>query len=350
MNRKTIVIRHSLLLLLLFTLLQAMILHETIPCPEEMPLQKVGMTSRQFVDSNRINWNGSGHKITRGILWYPADDADSKKERTLGPDPEFVVIERGILKKGKYPLVLLSHGAGGSPMSLAAWGHYLATRGYIVAAIDHRDTTGQSSLGSLSLSDQQMWRRPGDVSALLDHLLSDPEFGPAIDTSRIAAAGFSLGGYTVIAVGGARLSLGNLQAQSRIEDLPEPIRTSVQRYTALLGKDSLLQASVKHSGDSYKDGRVKGIFALSPAIGQGFTKAGLSDIDVPVEIVVGETDFIAPKETNAQLYANGIKNARLTILPGEAGHITQPGPQSEENWRKVYALSWRFFERLLKEK
>ena len=41
---------------------------------------------------------------------------------------------------------------------------------------------------------------------LIDKLLADPRFGPRIDATRIGAAGFSLGGYTVLALAGARLS------------------------------------------------------------------------------------------------------------------------------------------------
>ena len=40
------------------------------------------------------------------------------------------------------------------------------------------------------------------TAALLDDILVDDEFGPRIDRKRIGAAGFSLGGYTVIELAG----------------------------------------------------------------------------------------------------------------------------------------------------
>jgi predicted dienelactone hydrolase len=64
------------------------------------------------------------------------------------------------------------------------------------------------------------------------------------------------------------------------------------------------------------------VFAVAPALGGGFTKAGLSKIGIPVSIVVGQADKVAPPATNAERFARFIRGAKLTILPGEIGHYT----------------------------
>ena len=38
--------------------------------------------------------------------------------------------------------------------------------------------------------------------------------------------------------------------------------------------------------------------------------------------MVGQADKVAPLATNAQRYAQFIKGAKLTVLPGEIGHYT----------------------------
>jgi len=48
------------------------------------------------------------------------------------------------------------------------------------------------------------WERARDLSAVIDGMLSDPTFMPRIDRQRIGAAGFSLGGYTMIAIAQGR--------------------------------------------------------------------------------------------------------------------------------------------------
>lgn len=66
----------------------------------------------------------------------------------------------------------------------------------------------------------------------------------------------------------------------------------------------------------------KRVFAIAPALGSGFTKAGLRKVEIPVRIVIGQADRVTPLATNSQRYANLIKGASLTVLPGEIGHYT----------------------------
>jgi predicted dienelactone hydrolase len=68
------------------------------------------------------------------------------------------------------------------------------SQGYIVAALQHGDGRNyfQCTLAE----------RPLAVTRLLDYLLADPVFGPAIDRERIGISGASLGGYTTLAVAG----------------------------------------------------------------------------------------------------------------------------------------------------
>jgi len=46
------------------------------------------------------------------------------------------------------------------------------------------------------------WERARDLSAVIDGMLADPTFIARIDAARIGAAGFSLGGYTMMAIAG----------------------------------------------------------------------------------------------------------------------------------------------------
>jgi len=47
------------------------------------------------------------------------------------------------------------------------------------------------------------WERARDLSAVIEDILADPTFTTPIDAERIGAAGFSQGGYTMIAIAGA---------------------------------------------------------------------------------------------------------------------------------------------------
>jgi predicted dienelactone hydrolase len=206
-------------------------------------------------------------------------------------------------------------------------GYYLAARGYIVAAVNHHGNTGaeqeRTAQGFLLY-----WERAKDLTAVLDKLLGDPVFGSRIDQERIGAAGFSLGGYTVISIAGGVFSpqtfagfCNSPQRDFTCEPQPE-FPDAPRLFEELKNNDPVVKESLRHASDSYRDKRVKRVFAIAPALGSGFTAAGLSQIKIPVGIVIGQADLVAPLATNAQRYADLINGARLTILNGGVGHYT----------------------------
>ena len=296
---------------------------------------KVGMVTRNFTDENRKNWEGTAPRPLTTAIWYPATARAAKSETIFGgpPDKEIfapvtVAADAEISRESqKYPLILLSHGTGGSAIQMMWLGYYMASRGYIVAAVNHHGNTAAerpyAAQGFLLY-----WERARDLMAVLDKLLADPVFGGRIDRDRIGAAGFSLGGYTVISIAGGRFSPREFESFCRSPQRDftcEPQREFPDApglFEELKKTDPVVQESLRHANDSFRDKRIKRVFAIAPALGSGFTKAGMGNIKIPVFIVVGKADKVTPLATNAQRYANLIKGARLTVLPGEIGHYT----------------------------
>jgi predicted dienelactone hydrolase len=83
-----------------------------------------------------------------------------------------------------------------------------------------------------------------------------------------------------------------------------------------------VQNAIRESGESYRDPRIRAVFAIAPAVSRAFTPESLEKITIPVEIVAGASDRIAPPAENAQFFAENIKGSKLTILPGGVGHYT----------------------------
>lgn len=142
------------------------------------------------------------------------------------------------------PLVLLSHGLGGTREVGAYLGEYWARHGYVVCAIQHPGSDDSVWRG-LPLRDrmealrravanpQNAIDRPRDVAFVIDALLAEHErgegVGAMIDPDRIAAAGHSFGAYTVLAVAGQRFgprgaSLGDGRVRAVIAMSPQPPR------------------------------------------------------------------------------------------------------------------------------
>ena len=308
----------------------------------DAPTVAVAEAHRDFVDSRRTNWRGTGPRPLKTVVWYPSapTPADAAEPAVSSHMP-------------RYSLILISHGSGGDAQSMAWLGRYLAAHGYIAAAVNHIGGSGDEIVlaGQFPITEWQMWERARDLSVVLDKLLADPVFGPRIDRDRIGAAGFSLGGYTAIALGGARLNLERLAAKSPspppglLPSLPKAIAEDKELRIA----NPIVRASAARSGDSYEDRRVRAIFALAPAIGCGFEPSGLAPVHVPVRIVVGHDDQITPPVDNAEYYARLIHGAALTVLPGEAGHFikVQDPAQQAQILDQVSAIAVAFFAQTL---
>ena len=289
----------------------------------------VGEVHRHYVDEQRRSWDGKGPRPLETSVWYPttaaAPSQDEHSQSGLFKMPPVVEDAPLAAAKTKHPLIVISHGTGGCASGMLWLGHHLAASGYVVAAVNHHgNTCGESKPDPRGYL--LWWERPQDLRIMLDRVLADPMFASHIDTRRIGAAGFSLGGYTVIAIAGGRLDRPRYLdfCASSARDFtcgPQPEYPQAPRLFEQLEKtDPVVQEALRHSGDSYQDPRVRAVFALAPVFGSGFAAEDVANIRIPMEIVVGAGDTVAPPATNAAQYASLIHDARLIVLPGKVAH------------------------------
>jgi predicted dienelactone hydrolase len=340
---------------------------------EEPVLHPVGFSLRQFPAPEDYNWRGSHDQTLTGIVWYPTEDSAAEKDQYIGP-PDAPLFYAGRAAKdaavaptfGRFPLVALSHGTGGSALQMAWLGTYLASRGYIVVAVNHpgnNAVTGYTTQGFT-----EGWERAKDISTAITAMLADPRFGNKVDPDRIGAAGFSFGGYTMMELAGATTDLSRIL--SWCEELkgacnPPEMPDLMERFKVIQQQPDV-QQSTQHAGDSYRDSRIRAVFAIAPAVARAFTPESLHSILIPVEIVAGAADKIAPPTENAQFFAANIKDAKLTILPGGVAHYTfldvgtdagkkqlpellvdNPGVDREAIHKQVAAMAADFFDQQL---
>ena len=290
----------------------------------------VGVAFAAYDDAARRNWADTGPRPLGTVVWYPAaagsreapwtveifDAGRVAKDATMAPRP------------AKLPLVLLSHGTGGAGPTLAWLAETLAARGYVVAAVNHHGNTGAEPAYRLE-GFMVWWDRPRDLSLLIDKLLADPRFGPRIDASRIGVAGFSLGGYTTLAMVGARLDYAKWRAHCDAAPadvhckLPPEIASKFAQGDAerLLRDDPRMKQAYEHMGDSYRDARIRSAYAIAPVMGPVFVPQSLAQIDVPVRIVVGTRDDQAVPELTARPVAAAIPHATLELVPGATHYV-----------------------------
>jgi len=102
---------------------------------------------------------------------------------------------------GQFGLVILSHGSGGSDLGHWDTAIALAEAGFIAAAPLHPRNNFHDDIHD----DQRIVLdgRPRQLSAVIDALLAQEAWSSRINSKKIAAFGFSAGGYTVLAALGA---------------------------------------------------------------------------------------------------------------------------------------------------
>ncbi|HEY3930295.1 MAG TPA: hypothetical protein VGL89_18125 [Candidatus Koribacter sp.] len=340
---------------------------------DETPHYRVGITFRQFNAPPDYDWRGSADHVLSAIIWYPAE-ANAEEKDIYDADPATFYAGRAAKDAtmapsfGDYPLVVLSHGTGGSALQMAWLGTYLASRGYIAVAVNHpgnNAVTGYTPQGFV-----EWWLRARDLSVVIEQMLEDRRFGSKIDRDRIGAAGFSLGGYTMIEIAGGITNFEPILAwcnkpENRASCNPPEFPDLVNKFQAMRNQPGIEQA-LEHAGESYRDARVKAVFAIAPALAIAFAQPSLQAIHIPVDIVAGDGDTIVPPPANAEYFAKNIPGSKLTILPGGVGHYTfldvgtdlgkknrpllfvdNPGVDRQSVHKQVAELSADFFDKEL---
>ena len=149
--------------------------------------------------------DAEGPAMTGG-LWYPCADPPG----TLPLGPYVLPVTKDCpLSGGKHPLIVISHGGGGTFLGHHDTAEAFADAGFIVAAITHPgdkapDTSRINALSAFA-------SRPADIKRLVDYMLGSPA-APFIDPSRIGFFGFSRGAFTGLAVIGANADWANAAA------------------------------------------------------------------------------------------------------------------------------------------
>lgn len=112
----------------------------------------------------------------------------------------------GAVRGRNLPLVVMSHGNGGSFASHVDTAFALAEAGFVVAALTHTGDNYRDSSGATDLA-----ARTRHLAAVIGHVGErwNPE---AVNPERIGAFGFSSGGFTVLAAAGGTPDLTRITA------------------------------------------------------------------------------------------------------------------------------------------
>ncbi|WP_281541950.1 alpha/beta hydrolase family protein [Maribacter aestuarii] len=300
----------------------------------------VGVRTLSFINSDQIDIlnskDGKDPVYDRPLkieIWYPAesdqnstpviyDEVMGTRGDSLRPLIPFNFKGRAfrdakpITNEGKFPLIIVSHGYVGSRFLMTYLTENLASKGYVVAAIDHTDSTFKDANAFQST----LLNRPKDIRFVLNEMEllgkanSEDALQGIIDADNVGLIGYSMGGYGVLNVGGAGYS---------------------DNLTAFFGQMTGGSAAInEHNANNPEylkktDKRIKAIVAFAPwGMERGvWDKDGLKGLKTPTFFVAGSQDDISGYENGIKAIYEGSVNADRYLLTYEnARHNVAPNP------------------------
>ncbi len=167
----------------------------TVPTTSAPDSVAVGIRTQRIVSDATplVGGDADGGRELLTTIFYPANGSPAEE-----PVPD-AAPDRA---DGPYPLIVFSHGLGGSPEYAAAMLTSWAAAGYVVAAPAFPGTTTNAA-GGVDPGDYA--NQPGDVTAVISAVLdgseaSDGALSGLVDPGSVGVAGHSLGGITTLGV------------------------------------------------------------------------------------------------------------------------------------------------------
>lgn len=322
-------------------------------------------------DPERPAWRSDEPRPLAWSAWYPASDSARGAERAPCADdawfrPEPVAPDAKLSEtRSLWPVVLLSHGTGGTADGMGWLGRRLAGKGFIALAVSHHGNTAIEPY--LPEGFWCWWERARDLTVLLDRLAAHGRFAGRLDPGSVFAAGFSLGGYTALSLAGALTDLDLFERWRRAEapDMggPREFPDLVDRVRLLHDESETFRQSVARHGRNHLESRVRAVAAYAPApTVRAFTPSSVASIAIPVALMTGAGDTEAPFETCTQWLKERNPAFAITALDAPTGHyvflpeatdagraqepaicVDPPGVDRAAIHDRAAAMAWRLF-------
>lgn len=316
--------------------------------PLPVGVRTVNAVDRQRVDVLQTRPGGATARADRALVfevWYPATLAPGQTTggdyRTTARDPAMPVVLHGRAVRdaapaatgAPYPLVVISHGYPGNRLLMSHLGENLASKGYVVASIDHTDSTyPEIKAFASTLYNRALDQRFAiDEMARLGRTGSGHVLAGLVDASRTVVIGYSMGGYGVVNLVG-----GGYRREAASFPGAPPNQLLLDR------------AAGTPAYEATRDPRVKAAVAIGPwGMQVGYwDREGLAGITVPMLFVAGSVDSVSGYEKGTRaIFEHAVHSNRYLLTFQGANHnAAAPIPAPAEAYAYSEALKSYPFE------
>ncbi len=224
------------------------------------------------------------------------------------------------------PVVVIAPGLNTNWQNFAYIAEHLASYGFGVAAVNFPGTNARridNLLNGLDTppSDNQWVLQPKIVTQLLDEIerkiTSDRSLQGKLNLQKVGIIGQSLGGYTAMAIAGAKVDWQHLQNECQKLQSSEQINFN----PALFWQCQAPKTSPPKL--DLKDERIVGAIAVNPVTNPIFSKSQMSEFESPLMMVAGDRDFFAPAvDEQLKPFTWLPKNDKYLVLVKNSTHFS----------------------------
>jgi predicted dienelactone hydrolase len=193
------------------------------------------------------------------------------------------------------PVIVISHGLGLDSSNFRYLANYLAKYGFAVIIPNHPGSDTQQLQSLIQGNSNQVAHpnefkdRPLDIKYILDQLESDSQFQHRLNLQQVGIFGQSLGGYTALALAGAKINFQQLQQDCHSDKLRNTWNMSL-----MLQCRALELPNQSRQEYNLQDSRIKAAIAVNPITSSIFGQVGLSQIHTPIMMIGSSEDTVAP--------------------------------------------------------
>jgi predicted dienelactone hydrolase len=286
----------------------------------------VGVRTLVFTDSGRVDVLNTTEEdppvvYDRSLtveIWYPAhlregeELGEEYEAITRNPKITATLIGQALREAApaqgeeKFPLIVISHGYPGNRYLLSPLGENLASKGYVVVSIDHKDSTYEDQQHIKST----FYNRPLDQRFIIDSMGELNSTGGflsgMIDMDNTGVVGYSMGGFGLVN------NLGGGFNEAVVNSFGAPPQGLLAQHVST---DSRYRGGL--------DGRIKAGFAIAPwGMERGFwNESDLAGISVPTFYLAGSKDTTAGYENGVRaIFEAAINSERYLLTYVDAGH------------------------------
>jgi predicted dienelactone hydrolase len=249
------------------------------------------------------------------IVWYPT--ATSATPQAMGPF-RFAAALGAPPSDGRFPMVVVSHGTGGSELGHAWLAEGLAREGFVVVSLRHPGDNWEDR--SAVRRPDYFSRRPAQASRVVDAILADPAWAARIDTTRIAVVGHSAGGHVALALAGGEPSVERVLAHCSSGGAGLREDAAMCGLGGRTGADAAPAppAPMPPPPARTRDARIRAAVAIAP-LAIAFTPESLAKVEVPVMVEVAVRDEVLTPRFHGDAACAAIPGVRC-MRTAAAGH------------------------------